>query len=273
MSRFPFLASLILLPAVAFAQQASPASEPETTLHVTSRLVYVDVVARDLHGNVMKGLTQQDFKVLEDGRPVSIESFTAHIPAPAASAATAEITPETPKTEFTNVSSGASAKPVTMVLCDLLNTPNDDQLTARQQMLKFIDALPAGDRIMVFTLTYGLHMTQGITGSASLRSAVSTMLKPRNVGVDDSKTESMMDTQIAANFTAQFSGKPQAVPTGAVAHGPIIAQNQSYDERARTTISALSELARAMEGYPGRKSLYWLAESFPLSVDIVGVPV
>jgi hypothetical protein len=43
--------------------------------------------------------------------------------------------------------------------------------------------------------------------------------------------------------------------------------------RARSTISALSELAHAMESYPGRKSLYWLAESFPLSIDLSAPPV
>ena len=61
---------------------------------------------------------------------------------------------------------------MTIVLCDLLNTPNDDQLTARQQMRKFLDALPPGERITVFTLTKGLQMTQGLTGSVPFRSAV-----------------------------------------------------------------------------------------------------
>ena len=84
MTRFLFLASLMLLPAAAFAQQAGSAAEPKTTLHVTARLVYVDVIARDSKGNVMRGLTQQDFKVLEDGHPVPIDFFTAHTPAPAA---------------------------------------------------------------------------------------------------------------------------------------------------------------------------------------------
>jgi VWFA-related protein len=152
------------------------------------------------------------------------------------------------------------------VLCDLLNTPNDDQLTARQQMLKFLDALPSGEHMMIFTLTNGLQMTQGLSGSVSLRSAVSTMLRPRDVGLDPSKNESMMDDQIAKNAEAQFGGST------ALGNGLVITKEQNYDMRARTTISALGELARAMAGYPGRKSLYWLAESFPLSVDISGPP-
>jgi VWFA-related protein len=273
MSRFPFLASLILLPATAFAQQAGPAAGPETTLHLTAHLVYVDVIVRDSHGNVMKGLTQKDFKVLEDGRPVPIDFFTAHIPASAASAETAGIMPESSKTEFTNAASGGAAKPVTIVLCDLLNTPNDDQLTARQQMLRFLDALPSGEQMTVFTLTQGLQMTHGLSGSVLLRSAVSKMLRPRDVGLNDSRNESMMDIQIGTNFSAQSTGNPLATSSGATGAALVIAESQNYDVRARSTISALGELARVMAGYPGRKSLYWLAESFPLSVDVVGVPV
>jgi VWFA-related protein len=140
-------------------------------------------------------------------------------------------------------------------------------------MLKFLDALPSGEHMMIFTLTQGLQMTQGLTGSASLRSDVSKMLRPRDVGLNDSKTESMMDAQIATNLAAQFSGKPQNTSGGIIGAGLTIAEKQNYDVRARTTISALGGLARAMAGYPGRKSLYWLAESFPLSVDVAGVPV
>ncbi len=255
MTRFLFLASLMLLPAAAFAQQAGSAAEPKTTLHVTARLVYVDVIARDSKGNVMRGLTQQDFKVLEDGHPVPIDFFTAHTPAPAA--ATAQPSPETSRNEFTNVSPGDKSKPMTIVLCDLLNTPNDDQLTARQQMRKFLDALPPGERITVFTLTKGLQMTQGLTGSVPFRSAVSTMLKPRNVGLDDSRNEYLNNAQ-----NAVASGNKAMIV------GTMLTESQDYDVRARTTISTLGELARAMAGYPGRKSLYWLAESFPLSVDV-----
>jgi VWFA-related protein len=248
---------LILLPAAAFAQQAGSAAEPKTTLHITARLVYVDVIARDSKGNAMRGLTQQDFKVLEDGHPVSVEFFAAHTPAPAGSAATAQPSPETSRNEFTNIAPGDRSKPMTMVLCDLLNTPNDDQLTARQQMLKFLDALPPAERITVFTLTKGLQMTQGLTGSVSLRSAVSTMLRPRDVGLDDSRNEYLNNSQ-----NAVASGIPAMIV------GTMVTESQDYDVRARTTISTLGELAHAMAGYPGRKSLYWLAESFPLSVEV-----
>lgn len=259
MYRLVFPASLILLPIIALAQQADTPPGPATTLHITTRLVYVDVVARDSKGNVMRGLTQQDFKVSEDGRPVSIDFFTAHIPAPPSPTKAPEPAQEISATEFANFTAGDTSKPLTIVLYDLLNTPNDDQLTARQQMLKFLDMLPPGEHITVFALTNGLEMTQVITGDPVSRKAVSTMLRPRDVGLDASKNETMNDLQTAGDIRA-------------LANGVMIAENQNYDVRARSTISALGELARAMENYPGRKSLYWLAESFPLSIDLSAPP-
>jgi len=262
MCRTALLASSLLLPAVVLAQQAGPNSEPESTLRVSTHLVYVDVVARDSKGNVMRGLTQQDFKILEDGRPVPIDFFTAHVPFPATAANAAAPAPEISKTEFANFAPGDPSKPLTIVLFDLLNTPNDDQLTAHQQMLKFLDALPPGEQITVFALANGLEMTQVITGDPASRKAVLTMLRPRDVGLDDSKNETLNDIQIAAASRIEVMG-----------NSVKIAQAQNYDVRAKSTLSVLGELARAMKGYPGRKSLYWLAESFPLSIDLVTPPV
>jgi VWFA-related protein len=259
MYRPAFLVSLILLSVIALAQQPAAAPGPEITLHVTTHLVYVDVVARDSKGNVMRGLTQQDFRILEDGRPVAIDFFTAHLPAPPSSVKMIEPPPEVAKDEFANFTAGDTSKPLTIVLYDLLNTPNDDQLTARQQMLKFLDALPPGERITVFALTNGLQMTQVLTGDPAARKAVSTMLRPRDVGLDASKNVTMNDLKTAAN--------------PAMADAVIIAESQNYDARARSTIPMLAEVARAMENYPGRKSLYWLAESFPLSIDLSTGPV
>jgi hypothetical protein len=47
-------------------------------LNVTTRLVYVDVVARDDRRQLVRNLTQQDFKVDEDGKPQKIDFFAAH---------------------------------------------------------------------------------------------------------------------------------------------------------------------------------------------------
>src|SRR5262249_3395911 len=39
------------------------------------------------------------------------------------------------------------------------------------------------------------------------------------------------------------------------------------DMRINYTMAALSSIARALSGYPGRKNLIWISEAFPLSID------
>jgi VWFA-related protein len=74
-----YLGLLLLVPLAAWlaarAQQDAPASA-STTLHVTSDLVLTNVVVRDRKtGQPLKGLTRDDFTLLEDGKPQQISSF------------------------------------------------------------------------------------------------------------------------------------------------------------------------------------------------------
>jgi VWFA-related protein len=266
------LTAVSLFSIVALAQQSDTGSAPPPTLKVTTRLVYVDVLVRDKSGNVVRGLTQQDFRIMEDGKPQPVQFFEAHDAVPASPPTPAA--PEVAKAEFSNVNAGSASLPMTMVLFDLLNTPYDDQLSGRQQMLKFLNTLPGGERMVVFTLGNRLQMTQGLSGSPTLIEAVAKMLVPTNRGLDTSKTEAMQDDQVAANFKRQSSPSLGSLP-GASASDNMGSKPdaQSYEVRARSTISALGELAKAMADYPGRKSLYWVAESYPLSIEIVGPPV
>ena len=55
---------------VALAQQTDTGAAPPPILKVTTRLVYVDVLVRDKSGNVVRGLTQQDFRILPVRQPL-----------------------------------------------------------------------------------------------------------------------------------------------------------------------------------------------------------
>jgi len=134
-------------------------------------------------------------------------------------------------------------------------------------MLKFLHSLPQGERIALFTLGSRLQMTQGESGSKSFLDAAARILTPMATGLRDEKTETQQDAQIAANAGVQFG--PHFGATAG--ENAIPAINAQTDEgRARGTIAALGQLARAMSSYPGRKSLYWIAESFPLSIEVAG---
>ena len=54
---------------------AQVASRPQYTFRTSSELVLVNVTVRDRKGNLVRGLTDKDFTILEDGKPQRVISF------------------------------------------------------------------------------------------------------------------------------------------------------------------------------------------------------
>ena len=61
----------VWLPVLACAAAAGQSTEP-TVLRVTTRLVELNVIARDARGNPVPGLAKSDFTLLDDGHSVDI---------------------------------------------------------------------------------------------------------------------------------------------------------------------------------------------------------
>ena len=72
--RLPILVALLVaggLQASGTAQQAQPAT-PQPTFRSTTRLIVQTVMVKDKDGNPIRGLTEKDFVVTEDGKPQQI---------------------------------------------------------------------------------------------------------------------------------------------------------------------------------------------------------
>jgi len=70
----PVVLSLVVAAnGLAAGQQPPQAAAP--TFRSTVNLVLVDVVVRDRRGQIVKGLTRDDFEIVEDGRPQQILTF------------------------------------------------------------------------------------------------------------------------------------------------------------------------------------------------------
>jgi len=108
----------------------SPAEESTPTFHSSTRLVIVNLVATDRDGNPIAGLGKDDFTVLEDGKAQQLQAFEPHLPVKQMMAI-----PDLhlPVGQFTNFPKQASNSAVNVVLFDILNTPTEDQLFARQE--------------------------------------------------------------------------------------------------------------------------------------------
>ena len=88
MTRLSVTTAVGLLVATAFAAAQAPASQPspqvppgqgapppEVTFKVEVNYVEEDVRVVDRDGNFVRGLKQEDFQVLEDGKPQKVQTF------------------------------------------------------------------------------------------------------------------------------------------------------------------------------------------------------
>src|SRR5450631_2072011 len=288
-------------PSPSLATLAAPDSTP--TFKSSTRLVVVDVVVTDRDGNPVAGLDKADFTVLEDGKVQALQSFEPHVPVKE-TAAIPDL--PLPAGEFTNFPKQAANSAVNIVLFDILNTPTDDQMFARQQMIEFLKTLPRGQRVALFTLGYDLRMVAGFTTNTDALIAAANKLRPGVSALLDTEqdmaSEDHLNSQIFGGMSpSSSSNSPTA--TGGGSGGPPIASGgnslgplatttyqdpassggalslaQMMDEfttetrlvrsdiRVEKTFESLGALARALSGYTGRKNLLWLSEGFPAGV-------
>jgi len=260
-SRIHRCLSLLLCPALALAQTADTGTT--STLHITSRIVYVDVVVHDASGHLVRGLPQQDFRIFEDGQPQKIDYFVAHS---YDIAAARPATPPHAKNKFSNVPESGPAGSVNMILFDLVNTDPQNQQYARKQMLAFLKALPPGQQVALFVLSDRLHLFQSFTGSSNLLTAAAKMINPKDMQLLESDAEQQRDIDNLGQMQNALGGRDPGQSIQALANMMTQENEQTSEIRQRITLSAFAEIANAAAGYPGRKNLFWLSESFPFSI-------
>lgn len=139
------------------AQQQSP----EYTLKTSVNRVLVDVVVTDAHGNAVHGLTKSDFTVAEDRVPQKVLAFDAH-----SFDTMTYVPPKMPALaagSYVNLPATPERGPLYVLYFDMVNIPQDDQIRARAQLVKFIENKPEGARFAIFVASDGLHLVQGFT--------------------------------------------------------------------------------------------------------------
>jgi VWFA-related protein len=137
-------------------------------------------------------------------------------------------------------------------------------MKVRQQMIRFLDTMPAGQPLAVYTLNRKVRLLQDFT------------------------TDTRVLKELAKDFRVERSTIPvnstggprdELLSPGAIQGNPLAASLQeglqhfldseaAYDRciQIDLTTRALQTLARTLAGYPGRKNLIWIAGTFPLRV-------
>jgi VWFA-related protein len=221
---------------------------------VKTRLITVDVVASDSHGNAIAGLKPSDFQLFDDRNgPQKIARFE-YIDRSAKPGT--EPARETAGT-YSNQTFAQLTVPPTVLLIDAMNIGFSNELETHRQALLLLKQLPADTPVAVFLLAHSLSVVQTFTTDPkSLRRAVD-----RAFGTHLPKVENPQDDpeDPANKATGGNRQALEAVEKLDYAEQLTVIANQSAD--------AMIAIANYLKGYPGRKNLVWLSEAFPLWVE------
>jgi len=248
-------------PASAAAPQSPAQPQPEnlgtaTVLKVKTRLVIVDVIALDHKGSPVTDLKAKDFTLTEEGKQQTIRSFSLQQPSQAPGQPATLVPITLSANRITNMPRFKTNSTLNVLLIDGINVSNVNQKYAREEMLKFLAKLPAGQPLAVYAMGYKLRMLQDFTADPSLLKAAVKKAKDNALGM---RSESSNAADLPPGFFAQM---PDEMAQQVLRFGQEQAINQ-MDERVRLTLEELGALARNLSGYPGRKNLIWLSEVFP----------
>ena len=255
-----------------WAQSAKPAAPPSgPVIKVSSQMVLEDVSVSDAHNNPVHGLKQDQFKIIEDGKPQVLRDFEEHTTPSAEEAAKFPPMPKLAPGVFTNYTPAPAVGAVNVVLLDTLNTPLQNQSYVRAQLLAYIKDMRPGTRVAIFGMNRELHLLQGFTSNPETLKAAMTGKK------GDFHSSTLMENTVEGDLGPD-SAESDAM-TEAAANDPTLAEaiagvqqfeaeQQAFqlEMRALYTLDCMNQLARYLAGIPGRKNLIWFSASFPIDL-------
>ncbi len=162
------------------AQQRPANQRPTATFRSSIDLVTVNVVVRDRNGNIVRGLTRDDFTVTEDGRPQTVSTFDFEEIATAPPEAVPAEIPTILGSVGRAVSAPAPApeapptidmrgRRVIAMFFDLSSLQPEDVLRSTASAREYIDQrLTPSDMIAIVTLSTTLQVVQDFTGDRDL---------------------------------------------------------------------------------------------------------
>jgi VWFA-related protein len=258
------------------ANNSSSQSAP--TFHAYTRMVTLEVVAKDRHGNHVNGLKASDFQVFEqsethkDKRNQEIASFREIQFADLVKQRGGQM--QVPAGVYTNaVTLQKNPVPPTILLIDGLNTDLKDQAQLQVQMQRILDAIPSNVPVAIFVCGYRLRMLQDFTSDPKvLQLALKKAFGAagRGVATIDPRDD---PNQISAHLDSLAGGNDAVGAAirglGALAQEVELAHLYPSQMKLRVddTTEALVSIARYIAGYPGRKNLLWISSAFPISLD------
>jgi len=221
-----------LLTAQGVAQQQTV--EPGSTITINSRLVVLDVVVVDKSGRPVTNLDRSKFVVYEDKVQQTIKDFeppSEHaMPTGAAVKPVVNSVADLPK---------IGPAPVNVLVFDELNTPFNHLAFARQQMEKYLKSLPEVLPVPTLFVAAGNSKMAVLHDYTQSRAELLKSVQTHTADVDF--------TQMLASLNGGKTGN---------------------DYGMTETLGALTQIAEAVQGVPGRKNVIWIGKGYNNALDL-----
>lgn len=231
--------------------RSAPATKSaQQPLRVTTRLVSLDVIVLDKHGNPVSGLTKDDFVLLDNKSTRTIQLFSVEtnqlLPSPEQ--------PLPPGTYSNEIQAIGVPSNLTIILLDSFNTGSLDQPYARGQVVKLVSTIQPQDRVALYTLGNRLRVLHEFTSdAASLNETLKRYVADRAPDMDIAASDPTVDLHQRMADVAQDAG---------------IDENHAFaQDHWHITAEALRIIADHVGSLPGRKNLVWVSGSFPFNIE------
>ncbi|MFZ0796951.1 MAG: VWA domain-containing protein [Terriglobales bacterium] len=262
-----------------------------------SELVLIPTLVIDRSGNHVGGLNKEDFTIIENGTEQKVATFEE-----ITSAAHRMSRLRNPN-EFSNslAGSGPSNRRITLIVLDFINTPFMAQADARQDLLKYLtQSVDQHEPTALYTLTRsGIQVIHDFTTDPRVLVAALHRVRGDAYEIVDSPEEvetitgtaspdgsAGMDSGAGATGgeSSKGGGQGSKGSVGSSAGTAAVANEtqkllhmmedselnfQSFEQRLAITytLQGMQQVAQALAGFPGRKSLIWAGGGFPFNVS------
>ena len=244
----PFVLPLLLLSTAAPAFPQEPAQEETFSEAIEVSVVNLDVFVTDKKGKPLEGLRQEDFEILEDGKPVEITNFYAEGRAaarvPGAPAAASERSEE--------------QKLNLVIFVDDVNTQPRNRARILDQIDEFLDqALTPGDRVMLVRYNLGLDVRRmWTTDLAQVKADVEAL---QGLSSDQRKWAESWEQAIDDLIEALYVGG-----WGPLAENRLQAWAEQERDVVQGALNGLDAVIGWISGVPGRKAILYVSDGLPI---------
>jgi VWFA-related protein len=249
-----FLAASIIATSAGAQQPPAPAPAPQPILaeRMEIRVINVDVTVTDRKGNAVKGLTKDDFEILENGTSKPISNFyEVNSPVKSATVPGTEATPQ-PAVRAEEIPETQKRRIIFYIDNLSLNPFNRNRVF--KDMKKFIDeAMRPGDEGMIATYNRSMKVRVPFTrDKITLQQMLDVILGESALGVAAKSDRRQVEDQIR----------------DANSYGEALQYARTYSDEIqhdlRQSVESINALMTTLAGVEGKKILVLTSEGFPM---------